>query len=916
MTGQPHQTDWAAADPVRAPGPAAAASPAGMRHTLALMLVLLTVALAAAMVWLLSGMRTTAQEEASLRLVRFVLGTEAAISRSLESLDALALGVDELLGSRNPASASQPQLQEMLHTMVRQNTLAQRASVHDIQGRELAASGDGPVIDLPAQAWERLAGQSRSQLLASPPSVAPQVPGGERMLYLVRPLSRAEQGGYVLMQVPAAALGAVLAQGGVLDGLEVTLEQGSGELLLSMPQYGDVAAVRLLPTTSQLPSSGVMHMAARLSRVPALVAAHPLPKGHLWVTASLPMSSVLASWRVAAWLMVLAVMIFGVLLAVLGWTVHRYMDRLHAARRQAQRSEQWLDQALDSMVSGFLLLDSQQRVLRWNRCYEEMFPWHADQLEPGRPLQSLLDSCPSAVGLAAAPAQAYEAKDLHRQLVLRPGVPFEQQLPSGRFVQMTARLAAEDGVVITYNDVTDIRLATAEIESLAFYDPLTSLPNRRLLLDRLAQATVLAAREGWTGALLFLDLDQFKMLNDTLGHEVGDQLLQQVAHRLRSAVRSSDTVARLGGDEFVVMLCELSHEPAEAATLAQRIGEKILARLNQSYVLGAHLHRSACSIGATLFGRQPQSAAELLKQADIAMYQIKARNGSGLCFFDPQMQVEIHQRVRMEGDLRQALAQSQFELHYQPQFTLAGEVIGAEALLRWRHPERGLVPPGMFIAVAEESEIIVPLGMWVIRTACEQLAIWQKDARLRHLQVAVNVSARQFRHQDFASQVIEQVRNAGIAPHLLKLELTESLVIENVQESIDKMKQLRSHGVCFSMDDFGTGHSSLTYLTQLPLNQLKIDQSFVRHLGLRHTDDVIVQTIIGMARNLNLDVIAEGVETLEQRALLAHYGCEYFQGYLFSPPVPIRAFEQLLAKVPVRTVAHGLPKAMPGAKTP
>ncbi|WP_234640687.1 EAL domain-containing protein [Delftia tsuruhatensis] len=887
-----------------------------MRHTLGLLLVLLTLALAGAMVWLLGSMRSTAQEEASLRLVRFVLGSEAAIGRSLESIDALALGVDDLLGARDPAAMPREQLQEMLHTMARQNPLVRRMSVHGAQGGELAASGDGPAIELPAQVWERIGARSRSELLASPPAVAPQVPGVERMLYVLRPLGHGAPRNSVLMQLPASALGAVLAQGGVLDGLEVTLEQGHGELLLSMPQFGEAAATRLLPATSQMASSGVMYMASRLSRVPALVAAHPLPRGNLWVTASLPMSTVLAGWRVAAWVMVAALILLGGLLAVLGWTVHRYMERLHAARRQAQRSEQWLDQALDSMVSGFLQLDAQLRVLRWNHCYGEMFPWHVPLLEPGRPLRELLEACPSTCGLNMSKDLLEESRDLHAQLLELSGKPVEVQLPSGRFVQMTARPAAEDGVVITYNDITDIRLATAEIESLAFYDPLTSLPNRRLLLDRLAQATVLAAREGWTGALLFLDLDQFKMLNDTLGHEVGDQLLQQVAHRLRSAVRSSDTVARLGGDEFVVMLCELSHEPAEAATLAQRIGEKILARLNQSYVLGAHMHRSACSIGATLFGRQPQSAAELLKQADIAMYQIKARNGSGLCFFDPQMQVEIHQRVRMEGDLRQALAQSQFELHYQPQFTLAGEVIGAEALLRWRHPERGLVPPGMFIAVAEESEIIVPLGMWVIRTACEQLAAWQKDGRLRHLQVAVNVSARQFRHQDFASQVIEQVRNAGIAPHLLKLELTESLVIENVQESIAKMKQLRSHGVCFSMDDFGTGHSSLTYLTQLPLNQLKIDQSFVRHLGMRHTDDVIVQTIIGMARNLNLDVIAEGVETLEQRALLAHYGCEYFQGYLFSPPVPILSFEQLLAKVPVRAAGHGVAKAIPGAKTP
>lgn len=901
--------------------PMVAAGPSSMRRTMALLLALLLLTVAGALVWLLGSMRTAAQEEASLRLVRFVLSAEAAISRSIESFDILALGVDELLGARPSAADAQPQLQEMLRTMVRQNTLVLRASVFDAGGRELASSGNGSAPQLPPGWWAQVRAQDAAMLAVSAPMAAPvagESPGSERMLYLVRPLRQLGQGGYVLMQLPAAGMGAVLSQGGVLDGLEVTLESSSGELLLSMPQFGEVAPARLSPPTAQLGQRGVMQGPSRLSHVPALVAAHPLPRSSLWITASLPMSAVLAEWRVAAWSLGLALLIFGVLLLALAWTVRSYMDRLHAARRQAQRSEQWLDQALDSMVSGFLLLDAEQRVLRWNRCYAEMFPWHTRLLEPGRPLRDLLEASPSTYGLTMSSDQLEEAKDLHGQLLKLSGKPVEQQLPTGRFVQMTARPAAEDGTVITYNDVTDIRLATAEIESLAFYDPLTSLPNRRLLLDRLAQATVLAAREGWTGALLFLDLDQFKMLNDTLGHEVGDQLLQQVAQRLRSAVRSSDTVARLGGDEFVVMLCELSHEASEAGTLAQRVGDKILARLNQPYVLGAHLHRSACSIGATLFGRQPQSAAELLKQADIAMYQIKARNGSGLCFFDPQMQVEIHQRVRMEGDLRQALAQSQFELHYQPQFTLSGEVIGAEALLRWRHPERGLVPPGMFIAVAEESEIIVPLGLWVIRTACEQLAAWQRDGRLCHLQVAVNVSARQFRHQDFADQVIELVSAAGIPPHMLKLELTESLVIEDVQDSIAKMKLLRSHGVRFSMDDFGTGHSSLTYLTQLPLNQLKIDQSFVRHLGMRHTDDVIVQTIIGMARNLNLDVIAEGVETLEQRALLSHYGCEYFQGYLFSPPVPIRTFEQLLAKVPVRMppMDMGEAAASSGAKTP
>ncbi|WP_417282253.1 putative bifunctional diguanylate cyclase/phosphodiesterase [Comamonas sp.] len=603
-----------------------------------------------------------------------------------------------------------------------------------------------------------------------------------------------------------------------------------------------------------------------------------------------------ADWRLAAWGLGLALPVFAALLLVAWMSLRAYRFKLHSMQQMAAQSEQRLEQALSSMHSGFLLLDAQRRIQVWNSCYEALFPWQKAQLVSGRPLSQLFDAAEQGL----SPLQLGKLKALHEQLLAQPGKPLEQQLPAGHFVQLTARVVAEGGLAITYQDVSDIRMAAAEIESLAFYDSLTHLPNRRLLLDRLTQATVQAQRDGWYGALLFLDLDHFKLLNDTLGHATGDQLLQQVAKRLRSAVRASDTVARLGGDEFVIMLCELARTEAEAATLAQRVGEKILERLNQSFTLGEHEHRSACSMGVTLFGQlQLSPAGELIKQADIAMHQIKVRSGSGLCFFDPQMQVEIHQRARMEGDLRLALEKSQFELHYQPQFTLSGQVIGAEALLRWRHPERGLVPPGMFIAVAEESEIIIPLGMWVIEQACEQLAIWKRDSRLSHLQVAVNVSAKQFRHADFADRVIEVVERAGIAPQLLKLELTESLVIENVQQTIATMKQLRHHGLCFSMDDFGTGQSSLTYLTQLPLHQLKIDQSFVRHMGQRHSDDVIVQTIIGMARNLNLEVIAEGVETLEQRTMLARYGCELFQGYFFSPPVPVQKFEQLLSCTPV-----------------
>ena len=445
-----------------------------------------------------------------------------------------------------------------------------------------------------------------------------------------------------------------------------------------------------------------------------------------------------------------------------------------------------------------------------------------------------------------------------------------------------------------YHDVTELRQASVEIETLAFYDTLTGLPNRRLLMDRLQQAGVGLSRSGHQGAVLFLDLDHFKMVNDTQGHETGDELLRQVAQRLTAAVRDTDTVARLGGDEFVVMLTDLSSDREEAAAQAQRLGEKVLHSLHQPYLLGTYVHNSTCSAGATLFGASEQSAAELLRQADIAMYEIKAQRGNGLCFFDPQMQTMISQRAQLESDLQVALQQNQLVLYYQPQFTLDGRIVGAEALLRWQHPQRGMVSPADFIPVAEESGLIVQMGQWVLHTVCQQLAAWQEDERYAHLQMAANVSARQFRHADFVPQVLAAMQEAKIRPHLLKLELTESLVLDNVDAAIAKMHQLRTRGVQFSVDDFGTGYSSLAYLTNLPLHQLKIDQSFVRNLGQRATDDVIVQTIIGMASNLGLEVIAEGVETLEQKEFLALHGCHLYQGYLFGRPMPVAQLEALL----------------------
>jgi len=448
--------------------------------------------------------------------------------------------------------------------------------------------------------------------------------------------------------------------------------------------------------------------------------------------------------------------------------------------------------------------------------------------------------------------------------------------------------------VVLSRDITERKQSEDKIEHLAFYDTLTGLPNRRLLLDRLKQALSSSARTGIYGALLFLDLDNFKTLNDTLGHDKGDILLQQVAERITSCVRESDTVARLGGDEFVVILEDLSDLPMNAAALTESIGNKILAALLQPYLLDTHKYDGTTSIGATLINDHEQSIDDLLKQADIAMYQSKSDGRNTLRFFDPKMQDTINARAALEAELRVALAKREFHLYFQIQVDSSGHPLGAETLIRWLHPERGLISPVHFIPLVEETGLIVPIGLWVLDTACAQLKTWQEHALTRDLILAVNVSAKQFHHVDFVNQVNAAVLRHAINPKLLKLELTESLLLNDVDEVIFNMNALKKIGVRFSLDDFGTGYSSLQYLKQLPLDQLKIDQSFVRDLVSNNSDNAIVRTIIAMAHGLNLDVIAEGVETEDQRHILMNIGCNHYQGYLFSKPVAIEEFEALL----------------------
>jgi diguanylate cyclase (GGDEF)-like protein len=436
--------------------------------------------------------------------------------------------------------------------------------------------------------------------------------------------------------------------------------------------------------------------------------------------------------------------------------------------------------------------------------------------------------------------------------------------------------------------------AAAEIQHLAFYDPLTRLPNRRLLMDRLKVELASSSRTSKYGALLFLDLDNFKTLNDTLGHDIGDLLLQQTARRLESSVREGDTVARFGGDEFVVMLENLSEQPLDAASQTKIVGTKILEAIIQPFELNSYSYSITSSIGATLFIGHKAGVEELFKQADIAMYQSKKDGRNSLRFFDHQMQANINSQVALHKELGIAIDKGQFVLYYQIQVDSSRHALGAEALIRWQHPERGLVSPVKFIPLAEDTGLIVPIGKWVLETACAQLKAWQGNSLTKALTLSVNVSAKQFHQADFVEQVQEAVKIHSVNPHLLKLEPTESILLENIDETIQTMNELKAIGVSFALDDFGTGFSSLQYLKKLPLNQLKIDQSFVRDLVFDSNDQAIVRTIIAMAHSLNLEVIAEGVETEQQQLLLQGNGCNHYQGFLFGKPMPIEEFEASL----------------------
>lgn len=563
---------------------------------------------------------------------------------------------------------------------------------------------------------------------------------------------------------------------------------------------------------------------------------------------------------------------------------------------QRKRADEELRIAATAFESqqGIAVTNAQRVILRVNKAFSAITGFSAEEavgqtpriLKPGRHDEAYY----------AAMTRALETTGAWQ------GEVWNRRKNGEVYPELLAISAVTDGDGVTthyvaiFTDVSERVHAQAQIETLAFYDPLTLLPNRRLLLDRLEQALHVSTRHTRQNALLFVDLDNFKTLNDTLGHSQGDALLVQVAQRLKTCIREGDTVARLGSDEFVVMLEDLNEDYIEAASQAEVVGEKILSAFEPNFLLDSGSHHSTPSVGITLFSGAAvvEGSEQPLKRAELAMFQAKGAGRNTLRFFDTQMQAEVSARASLEADLRESVQNQQFVLHYQPQVVGAGRITGVEALVRWQHPQRGMVSPAQFVPLAEESGLILPIGQWVMETACTQLAKWATKPELAHLTMAVNVSARQFKRSDFVDSVLATLVRTGATPKLLKLELTESMLVDDVEAIISKMGVLKAHGICFSLDDFGTGYSSLTYLKRLPLDQLKIDQGFIRNIVSDSNDSAIAKMVIVLAESLGLSVIAEGVELQAQADFLAHLGCHAYQGYLFSRPVPPNVFESLM----------------------
>jgi diguanylate cyclase (GGDEF)-like protein/PAS domain S-box-containing protein len=555
---------------------------------------------------------------------------------------------------------------------------------------------------------------------------------------------------------------------------------------------------------------------------------------------------------------------------------------IHESKASSERAAllaKRLDATLESLTDGFVMLDQEWRVVYINTAAEKGLQRSRSELTG----KVWWEEFPEMVD-----SEVYQKS--HHVAAERQPIRFEYNSPIFSCWFDVGIYPSEEGTSMYFRDITERKQAEEHIQRLAFYDQLTGLPNRQLLQDRLNQLIPALGRNRRHGAFFFIDLDNFKAVNDAQGHRKGDVLLEQAAQRLKTFVRQNDAAARIGADQFVVVLEELSSQIEEATTQARLVGERLLAALGQPYKIDGIDYIITSSIGITTFDGSADDINALYRQADMAMSRAKSGGRNAVRFYDPVMQIAVDEKLSLESDLREAIEKKTFVLHYQPQVDRKGRITGAEALLRWKHSIRGDVSPSAFIPLAEETGMILPLGLWTIETACYQLTEWEKEANTSHLTLSINVSARQFRHPQFVDDVIQIVNRSGVDATKLKLELTESLLVEDVEEAIGKMAVLKELGIGFSLDDFGTGYSSLSYLRHMPLEQLKIDKSFINEVPANENDVSIVEAIIALGRRLGMSVIAEGVETVQQVKFLNGAGCNGYQGYLFCKPLNAQDF--------------------------
>jgi diguanylate cyclase (GGDEF)-like protein/PAS domain S-box-containing protein len=570
----------------------------------------------------------------------------------------------------------------------------------------------------------------------------------------------------------------------------------------------------------------------------------------------------------------------------------RNMAERQTAREMLSAEKERAQMTLNSIGDAVLSTDMEGRITYLNAVAEKITGWTREEAS-GKQVDDVFviidgstrEPCFNPLKTAL---EQNKTVGLTRQCILirRDGAEFAIEDSAA---PIHDQYGTTTGAVIVFHDVSVARAIEAEMSHLAQHDTLTKLPNRTLLQDRLSQAITTAGRNGTRIAVLFVDLDGFKHINDSLGHAIGDRLLQSVAKRLLAAVRTSDTVSRIGGDEFVILLSEVAH----AGDAGVKAG-KILAALNAPLEIDQHNLRITASIGVTTYPEDGQETAMLIKNADLAMYQAKENGRNNYQFFEKDMNVRALERQSVEENLCFALDRGELVMYYQPKINLkTGEITGVEALIRWQHPERGLIGPLQFISVAEDCGLMLPIGNWVLRESCRQAKEWQ-DAGLRPIEMAVNVSSVEFRNEDFLEGVKAILEETGLSPHYLGLELTESVLMQHAKFTVPVLKKLKAMGVRLAIDDFGTGYSSLSYLRQFPIDTLKVDQSFVHGINADTDDATIINAVINMGSNLNHRVIAEGVETVEQVAFLQAHGCDEGQGYYFSRPVPASQFAKLL----------------------